>query len=389
MRHVDFLLIGGGLASATAAVTLRKQGASGSIAILAEEDVPPYNRPPLSKSVLLGTLDRQRLFILDADRAQQLGIELLLKCRATSVNADAHIVGATGADDLHYGALSVSSPPWIGSDIHDSAFSSWFIFAFGSPKMFLPRWLSPTLLYDTSPASWTSFYDTSPAKSLLKRYVDFESLGKSPVRLLVTAIDVESGDLEVFDSYSHTLTPDHIVASGSLPPGFPWTTINGHHYWDGGLASNSPLDQVAARCGLTGKRVFIVDLYANKRALPTNIMEVLVRRDELIYAERINRDVRRNELIADFHDLVDEIVALMPPDAAALVKQRPRYAQLMGYMAPYSITRIIREGKGNESPSRDSDFSLKAITANRDEGYQLAKDAIAARHSITRQHSIE
>jgi NTE family protein len=200
---------------------------------------------------------------------------------------------------------------------------------------------------------------------------------------------VESGDLQVFDSYSHTLTPYHIVASGSLPPGFPWTTINGHHYWDGGLASNSPLDQVAARCGLTGKRVFIVDLYANKRALPTNIMEVLARRDELIYAERINRDIRRNELIGDFHDLIDEIVALMPPDAAALVKQRPRYAQLMGNMAPYSITRFIREGGHNESPSRDSDFSLKAITANREEGYRRAMDAIALRRPEFRQHAAD
>jgi NTE family protein len=277
--------------------------------------------------------------------------------------------------------LSVTSTPWTGYDIHDSFFSSWYSFAFGSPKMFRPRWLSPTLLYDTSPASWTSFYDTSPAKSLLKRYVDFEALGKSPIRLLVTAIDVESGDLEVFDSYSHTLTPDHIVASGSIPPSFPWTTIGGRHYWDGGLASNSPLDQVAARCGLTGKQVFIVDLYTSKRALPANIMQVLLRRDELIYAERINRDIRMNELIADFHDLVDEIVALMQPDATALVKQRPRYAQLMGSMAPYSITRIIREGKQNEAPSRDSDFSLRAIIANREEGYQQAKVGIAARRA--------
>jgi hypothetical protein len=127
--------------------------------------------------------------------------------------------------------------------------------------------------------------------------------------------------------------------------------------------------------------VFIVDLYANKRALPANIMEVLLRRDELIYAERINRDIRMNELIADFHELVDEIVALMPPDATALVKQRPRYAQLMGSVAPYSITRIIREGRQNEAPSRDSDFSLRAITANREEGYQRAKVAIAARRA--------
>ncbi len=40
--------------------------------------------------------------------------------------------------------------------------------------------------------------------------------------------------------------------SGSLPPGFPWTTIGGKHYWDGGLVSNSPLDQVIELGGLTG-----------------------------------------------------------------------------------------------------------------------------------------
>jgi NTE family protein len=95
---------------------------------------------------------------------------------------------------------------------------------------------------------------------LLKKYVDFPSLKIGPVRLLVSAVDVETGRLTIFDSFVDDLTADHVVASGSLPPGFPWTTIDGKHYWDGGIISNSPLDLVDERCGTAGKRVFIVDL---------------------------------------------------------------------------------------------------------------------------------
>jgi NADPH-dependent 2,4-dienoyl-CoA reductase/sulfur reductase-like enzyme len=54
-RAVEFLLIGGGLASATAAETLRDHGAQGSILILGAEAHPPYHRPALSKQMLSGS----------------------------------------------------------------------------------------------------------------------------------------------------------------------------------------------------------------------------------------------------------------------------------------------------------------------------------------------
>jgi hypothetical protein len=90
-----------------------------------------------------------------------------------------------------------------------------------------------------------------------------------------------------------------ILASGSLPPGFPWTTIDGRSFWDGGIISNSPLDLVVDHCGAASKRVFIVDLFAGRKPLPKNLGEVLMRRDEILYAERIRNDAKSRDLIED------------------------------------------------------------------------------------------
>ena len=138
------------------------------------------------------------------------------------------------------------------------------------------------------PSHWSSLYDTTPAIKLLEKYVDFSKLKSSPVRLMVSAVDIQTSELVVFDSYVDDLTPEHIIASGSLPPGFPWTTIDGKHYWDGGIVSNSPLDLVVKRCGSAGKRVFIIDLFPGTRtALPGNLAEAMARQSEILYCERI------------------------------------------------------------------------------------------------------
>ena len=88
-----------------------------------------------------------------------------------------------------------------------------------------------------------------------------------------------------------------------------WTTIAGRHYWDGGLVSNSPLDQVVEVGGLTGKNVFVVNLWADKRALPRTLPEVLARRDEIVFAEKISRSIWTWEYIDNYRKLVDEVMA--------------------------------------------------------------------------------
>jgi predicted acylesterase/phospholipase RssA/thioredoxin reductase len=104
--------------------------------------------------------------------------------------------------------------------------SSAIALVFGVPNFFRPRWWTwGTGMFSTTP--WTWFYDTSPARDLLRRHVDFDALRSSPVRLLVSATDVESAELRVFDSHIDDIGQDHILASASLSPGFPWTTITG------------------------------------------------------------------------------------------------------------------------------------------------------------------
>ncbi|MES2353586.1 MAG: FAD-dependent oxidoreductase [Pseudomonadota bacterium] len=254
--------------------------------------------------------------------------------------------------------------------------SSWQSLMFGSPNFFQPRWLQPIFDPLGLTNSWTSFYDTSPIKQLLAKYVDFQSLKSSPVRLLASAVNVETAELEIFDSYIDDLTVDHILASGSLPPSFPWTTVNGKHYWDGGIVSNSPLEQVTERCGAAGKRVFVVDLFSSKSALPNNLMEVMERRDEIVYAERIRRDTGTQSVVRDFQKLVDDILGFVEPQTASQLKQRPRYIQLMGDVAPMEVTRIIREEEEGESPSRDYDFSRTSIEKHKRAGYAMAKKAL-------------
>ena len=86
MRSADFVLLGGGLASATAAETLREQGAEGSILIVSREPLPPYNRPPLSKRYLLGEIATQDLHVLSPERYRDLAVDLLLETSATSID---------------------------------------------------------------------------------------------------------------------------------------------------------------------------------------------------------------------------------------------------------------------------------------------------------------
>lgn len=286
---------------------------------------------------------------------------------------------ATQALEAFWEELTVATPrlPFFFAPMADEkAAVALNILTFGVPAFFRPRWLPPYNDFSRSPMEWTSFYDSSPMKALIAKYVDFAKLKSSPVRLLISAVNVTTAELEIFDSYVDDLTPDHVLASGSLPPGFPWTVVDGKPYWDGGVISNSPLNILTERSGPDGKRIFVVDLFRGERALPTNMMEVLARRDEIVYADRINAGMRHRELVNAYRGLVDEIVEHLKPEDAQRLKQRPSYIQLMGDGAPTATIRLTRPVHQAEQPSRDYDFSDAAIEAHKREGYMIAKQAL-------------
>lgn len=282
---------------------------------------------------------------------------------------------ATQALEAFWADLTVKTPPLATPDARRATAMA-NILTFGLPKFFTPRWLAAPYDGVQLPMHWTSFYEVGPMRKLIAQYVDFSSLKTSPVRLLVGAVEVTTGELQIFDSYVNDLTPDHILASGSLPPGFPWTIIDGKAYWDGGIVSNSPLQFVVERCGSDNKRVFIVDLFAGQKPLPTNMIEVGARYEEIIYAERIRNDLRHRETVTAYRALVEDIQNALDPSALTRIRQHPRYIQLMGKSAPMNISRFVRVDSTTEPSWGDGDFSDIAVDINQKEGYALVKKTL-------------
>lgn len=268
--------------------------------------------------------------------------------------------------------ISVNTP-YFPKEYTRRMVSSMYSMMFGSPKFFTPRWFNQILHPCELPFNWTSFYDPSPVKKLLAEYIDFEGLKASPVRLLVSAVNVETAEFETFDSYVDDITPDHIIASGSLPPSLPWTTINGNHYWDGGIVSNSPLNAYMEKFGLSGKKIFLVNLYQKENRLPENVLDVISRKDEIFYSEKIRNEVRLVEEIDSYRKLIRELTELLGPAEQKKIRSRPLYIESMNQIGPISITRFERENEKAEPASKDYDFSRKSIILNIEKGYLTAK----------------
>jgi hypothetical protein len=150
-----------------------------------------------------------------------------------------------------------------------------------------------------------------------------------------------------------------------------------------GIVSNSPLELLMEHCGSARKRVFVVDLFPSANALPTKLMEVLGRRDEIVYAERIRRDGIEVALLRDFRKLVEGILAYATsPARSDQVRQWPTYIQLMGDQdAAPDITRIVREGSDSETAGRDYDFSAATIEGHINAG-RASRGSASARGAL-------
>jgi predicted acylesterase/phospholipase RssA len=141
----------------------------------------------------------------------------------------------------------------------------------GAPDFFTPRVLPP-FLYPDGTLEATSYYDVAPLRAL-GRLVDFDLINAGAIRFSVGAVNVRSGNFVYFDNATHHIRPEHVIASGSLPPGFPPTEIEGEYYWDGGLVSNTPLQRVLDSLPRQDTLAFQVDLWSARGELPRNLIE--------------------------------------------------------------------------------------------------------------------
>lgn len=225
---------------------------------------------------------------------------------------------------------------------------------------------------------WTSFYFTNPLQQLLLKYIDFEKVNKSPIHLILTATDVETGKIKIFENQGNErteITPLHVLASGSLPPGFPMTTINDKNYWDGGLFENTPLSPVLENLDPdpnVEKQIIVVNLFPSLGNIPTNMIEVFDRIFEIIFSNKIRFNKELTEKVNEYIEVINEIEKIIPLNSP--IKQLPGYKRLINYKYIQNITYI--ENSDNEEVIAPFDFSRKTIQRRIEAGYRDASQIL-------------
>lgn len=117
--------------------------------------------------------------------------------------------------------------------------------------------------------------------------------------------------------------------------------------------------------------------------MPNNLLEVISRRNEIVYSERIRNDLQTRQTVRDFQSLVQELMAELPAESAQRLRHQPRFIQLMGEEAPTVITRIVREGCENEPSSPEFDFSSQTLQQLIAAGYRMARHAVESSSQST------
>jgi 3-phenylpropionate/trans-cinnamate dioxygenase ferredoxin reductase subunit len=101
-RAVEFLLVGGGMASGNCARHLREQGADGDILLVGREPDPPYNRPPLSKGYLRGEEPREEVLFRPGEWYAEQRIEVLTRTSVTSLDVEARVARLSDKDEVRF-----------------------------------------------------------------------------------------------------------------------------------------------------------------------------------------------------------------------------------------------------------------------------------------------
>ena len=239
----------------------------------------------------------------------------------------------------------------------------------GAPGFFTPRVPPPYLNPDGSAAA-LSYYDVQPLKATLERLVDFDLLNASVMRFSVGAVNVRTGNFAYFDSTQCHIRPAHVIASGSLPPGFPPTEIEGEHYWDGGLVSNTPLQWVLDSRPRQDTLAFQIDLWSARGEFPRNLLESETRQKEIRYSSRTRMvtDVFKKQQI--LRRATAKLLGGIPKN----MLQTPE-AEMMALEADdrvYNLIQLIYRSKNYEGNCKDYEFSRRTMEEHWQSGYNDA-----------------
>jgi len=260
------------------------------------------------------------------------------------------------------------------------AFASWQQSAsalsavlFGQPGFFAPR--GPQDFF--APGKYLSYYDTGALRGTLERLIDFDRLEQGcGTRLSVGAVNVRTGHFAYFDSARIKIRPEHIMASGALPPGFPPVQVDGELYWDGGLFSNTPLQYMVDYFPRRSRLVFQVDVFAAHGSLPSNLDDVNEREKDIRYSSRTKIVTEALRERHNVRHVINELHKLLPPEIADTPQAKRLYDH--GCVTEMDIATLIYRPGEPQGASKDFEFSRSTMEARWREGFDDARATLAA-----------
>ena len=230
---------------------------------------------------------------------------------------------------------------------------------FGIPGFFMPRIVPPFFAPEGKPEA-LSYYSTAPLKETLLELADFDLINSKRVRLSLGAVNVRSGESVYFDNHRIEIVPEHVMASGALPPGFPPVTIDGEIYLDGGIASNSPLAYVMEQDFRMSALIFQVDVFSGAGDAPQTLQQVQERVKDIQFASkrRLNVDKIRDleQMRAALHRVLEKLPKSLQsdPDVQALAKVATR--------GRLTLVHVINRRVSRSPEFKDGDFSRATVS---------------------------
>jgi len=262
--------------------------------------------------------------------------------------------------------------PWPAAN---AAIANLETFAHGVPGLFEPN---PQALWGLNArlgVEHAAFYKSTPLRQTLLDLVDFDSLNSGKVRLSLGAVKVDSAQMRYFDSREGKLGPEHVMASGALPPAFPAIRIGAEAYWDGAVYSNTPIEAVLDDHPRRDSVIFAVQLWNPAGPEPETILQVLGRQKEIQYASRAESHIRRQQQIHRLRHVIRALVGRLPksrrddPDLRALAAY--------GCTTRMHLITLIAPRLEGEDPFTDIDFTSTGIRARQDAGYAATRRVLA------------
>jgi len=271
--------------------------------------------------------------------------------------------------------VSIVAPPFFSALQQEFANSSATLGSIvGVPGFFVPRMPPPAFMPDGAPGA-LSVYDVDPLRTTLGRLVDFKLIKRREVRLSVGAVNVRTGSSTYFDSLQTRIGPEHVLASGALPPAFAPIEIDGQYYWDGGIVSNTPLWYAVDHSPAMNVLIVQVDLFSAEGELPQNLDQVMERHKDIIYSSKARVDTGHLRQLRRLREALRRLLQKLPrrlkadPDVKTL--------ESAGRRGHIDIVHLINRRCGYAGSTKDYEFSRATVKELWAAGLEDARRVVA------------